>query len=449
MVNWTIISQVYDRLEGYDDMGHYGKGSWAPALVFHDGTYYVYFCSPDEGLFMSTATDPHGPWAPLRCVKNIKGWEDPYPFWDDNGQAYLGHSLVGAGPIIIHKMSADGRTLQDDGMLVYTGYVAEGTKFLKRDGWYYLVIPEGGVGTGWQTVLRSKDIYGPYEKKVILEQGTTEINGPHQGNLVDTPNGEWWLFHFQNTPGLGRVTHLEPVQWIDGWPMAGVDVNMNGIGEPVYVYRKPNVSAADADLKSASRESGISNPLQRPSLPQHSDEFTEVSLGLQWQWNHNPVDDHWSLTEKKGWLTLKALEADQVKNARNTITQKTMGYEGKAVTQLDASALAEGTRAGLCALGGKYAGIGVTKQNGKLQFYSEVNGKVELLGTAPKTAYLKVHAEGYWFTFSYSTDGKNYKEAGKKVGVRSANWKGPRLGLYCYGPQGKANFNYFHYDILK
>ena len=275
LVNWQIISQVYDHFEGFDTVNRYAKGSWAPALVYHNGRYYVYFCTPDEGLFMSSATDPRGPWEPLCCVKNIKGWEDPCPFWDEDGRAYLGHSKVGAGPIIIHKMSDDGKQLLDDGLTVYSGPVAEGTKFQKREGWYYLVIPEGGVGTGWQTVLRSKNIYGPYEKKVVLEQGITTINGPHQGNIVDTPNGQWWLFHFQDTPGLGRVVHLQPVRWTDGWPMAGTDLNMNGIGEPVYVWQKPATGKA-----------------LTPSLPQHSDEFTgdiitwkgqrQDGLGLQW-----------------------------------------------------------------------------------------------------------------------------------------------------------------------
>lgn len=442
LVNWQIISQVYDHFEGFDTVNRYAKGSWAPALVYHNGRYYVYFCTPDEGLFMSSATDPHGPWEPLCCVKSIKGWEDPCPFWDEDGKAYLGHSKVGAGPIIIHKMSDDGKELLDDGLTVYTGPVAEGTKFQKREGWYYLVIPEGGVGTGWQTVLRSKNIYGPYEKKVVLEQGVTAINGPHQGNIVDTPDGAWWLFHFQDTPGLGRVVHLQPVRWTDGWPMAGVDINMNGIGEPVYVWKKP---ATGKHLT--------------PSLPQHSDEFTgdvitwkgqrQDGLGLQWQWNHNPVHSHWNLTERKGWLTLTALEADQLKTARNTLTQKTMGYEGEATTEIDGSRLCEGACAGICVLGKKYVGMGLCKQSGKLRFYTEVNGQREIIGTAPKTAYLKIHAEGFLFRFFYSTNGKDWREAGQQTDVRSANWKGPRLGLYCYGNQGKVQFNYFRYRILK
>lgn len=173
MVNWRIIGQVFGSIDlpGYSDMTKYGNGTWAPALRYHDGKYWIYVCTPNEGLFMTTADNPAGPWAPLHCVKAVSGWEDPCPLWDDDGQAYLGRSQLGGGPIIIHRMSADGRTLLDEGRTVYEGPVAEGTKMFKKDGYYYLSIPEGGVSTGWQTVLRSKSVYGPYDdKKIVLEQ---------------------------------------------------------------------------------------------------------------------------------------------------------------------------------------------------------------------------------------------------------------------------------------
>lgn len=192
MVNWKLLSQVYSRFDfpGWDTNEHYAGGSWAPSIRHHDGRCWVFFCTPDEGLFMSNATNPAGPWSPLVNVCHVEKWEDPCPFWDDDGQAYLGRSIHGAGPIIIHKMSPDGTKLLDEGRTVYTGPVAEGTKIHKINGYYYLSIPEGGVSEGWQTILRSKNIYGPYEKKVVLEQGSTNINGPHQGAMVDTPYGE-------------------------------------------------------------------------------------------------------------------------------------------------------------------------------------------------------------------------------------------------------------------
>lgn len=240
LVNWKIIGRIYTGLDfpEYNSNQRYAGGSWAPTIRYHDNKYWVYFCTPDEGLFMSTARRPEGPWTPLVHVKKVPKWEDPCPFWDEDGKAYLGHSLHGAGPIIIHRMSADGTQLLDSGFTVYTGPVAEGTKIHKMNGYYYISIPEGGVAEGWQTVLRSKNIFGPYEKKVVLEKGSTPINGPHQGALVETPKGEWWFYHFQSDGAMGRVLHLQPVSWQDGWPLMGVDIDRNGIGEPVYVWKK-------------------------------------------------------------------------------------------------------------------------------------------------------------------------------------------------------------------
>jgi beta-xylosidase len=150
-------------------------------------------------------------------------------------------------------------------------------------------------------------------------------------------------------------------------------------------------------------------------------------LGLQWQWNHNPVHEKWSLTERKGWLTLEALPAPQLMLARNTLSQKVMGYAGEATTQLDASAFAESTRAGLCVLGSQFAGIGICKKNGKLQFYTEVNGQMQWLGNASKTAYLRVNVDGTRFQLEYSSDGKHFAKTGDAIDIHAKYWKGPRL----------------------
>lgn len=433
MVNWKIVSQIYDRfdLPGWDENKHYGGGSWAPSIRWHNGKFYVYFCTPDEGLFMSTATDARGPWEPLHYIKAVEKWEDPCPLFDDDGQAYLGRSQHGAGPIIVHKMSADGKTLLDDGVTVYTGPVAEGTKWLKRGGWYYLIIPEGGVGYGWQTVLRSKNVYGPYEKRVVLEQGSTNVNGPHQGALVDTPNGEWWFYHFQATPVLGRVVHLQPARWKDDWPLIGVDIDGNGIGEPVSVWTKPHVAA---NIK--------------PMLPQTSDDFGQKRPGLQWQWCHNPNSDCWNLMERKGWLTLHAQPSPDLKNARNMLTQKSMGYQGKATTVMDCRNIATGTFAGLLCMGREYRGIGVSDEG----IYLENDGQHEVVSQKkPSKVWLRVslNVESNHHQFYYSLDGKHFISAGTPFEMHDGNWKGFRIGLYCYGEQGKVQFDTFDYKILK
>lgn len=440
LVNWQIIGQIYHRfdLPGWDSNSHYAGGSWAPSIRWHNGRFYVYFCTPEEGLFMSSATDARGPWEPLHCVKSVAKWEDPCPLFDDDGQAYLGRSQHGAGPIIVHKMSADGKTLLDDGVTVYTGPVAEGTKWLKRNGYYYLIIPEGGVGTGWQTVLRSRNVYGPYEKRVVLEQGSTRVNGPHQGALVDTPSDspggegqEWWFYHFQSTPALGRVVHLQPARWKDDWPLIGVDIDGNGIGEPVSVWTKPHVAAQTA-----------------PALPQTSDDFSGSSPALQWQWCHNPDDSSWSLTERRGWLTLHALPSADLKNARNMLTQKSMGYQGEATTLMDCRGIARGTFAGLLCMGREYRGIGVCAEG----IYLERDGQREVVSPKkPAKIWLRVSLDVLTnrHQFAYSTDGRHYTTAGAPFEMHNGNWKGFRVGLYCYGEQGKAQFDAFDYHILK
>ena len=429
MVNWKYISQIYRQIDepGWDAMQHYAGGSWAPAIRYHKGLFYVYFCTPDEGLYMTTATDAHGPWAPLHLVKRVSKWEDPCPFWESDGedqssdgQAYLGRSRHRAGPIIVHRMSPDGRELLDDGVTVYTGPVAEGTKFLKRNGYYYLIIPEGGVGTGWQTVLRAKNIYGPYEKRVVLEKGSTAVNGPHQGALVDTPDGQWWFYHFQETPVLGRVLHLQPVRWKDDWPLMGVDIDGNGIGEPVYVWKKPLDRVSDYRL-------------------QTTDDFSGT-LGLQWQWNHNPQDDHWSLQERRGWLTLHAMPADSLKNARNSLTQKVVGYHSESTTLLTTKG---SCYAGLFCSGKLFRGIGICPQG----IFIEAHGERQVIKQGKFTKlYLRVTNDSpqNQHQFSYSTDGRHFVAAGEAFPMRSGYWKGIRVGVFCYGDDGQADFDFFN-----
>jgi beta-xylosidase len=204
-------------------------------------------------------------------VQDVGNWEDPCPFWDSDGKAYLLRGRVGAGPAILHRMSDDGTRLLDNGKLIYRDDnkqpILEGFKFMeKRDGYYYFAAPAGGVSSGWQSVFRSKHIYGPYEDKIVLNQGSTAINGPHQGAFVNTPSGQTWFIHFQDKGFYGRIVHMQPVIWKEGWPIPGIDNNNDGIGEPVDSYRKP--------------DEGSKYPIQ---IPQASDDFSSAELGLQWQ----------------------------------------------------------------------------------------------------------------------------------------------------------------------
>ena len=428
MVNWHYVSQIYRRFDepGWDENKHYAGGSWAPAIRYHDGLFYVFFCTPEEGLYMSTAKDARGPWAPLHLVRRVEKWEDPCPFWDDDGQAYLGRSRHGAGPIIVHKISPDGKRLLDEGVTVYTGPVAEGTKFLKRNGWYYLIIPEGGVGQGWQTVLRARSIYGPYERRVVLEQGSTSVNGPHQGALVDTPEGQWWFYHFQETPVLGRVVHLQPARWQDDWPLIGADLDGNGIGEPVSGWKKP-----------------LASLFTGPTL-QLADDFSDA-LGLQWQWNHNPDDAHWSLSERKGWLTLRAQPADSLKACRNMLTQKVVGYQSESTLLMEARG---DCYAGLFCSGKQFRGAGLCAQG----IFIEADGQRRIVVEGEfSRLYLRLRndSENNSHQFFYSTDGLHFAPLGKMFPMRSGYWKGIRVGIFCYGKDGKAEFDKFEQVIQK
>lgn len=438
MVNWKYTAQLYDRLDfpGWEEMSNYAGGSWAPSIRYHDGKFYVFFCTPKEGLFMTCAQNPEGPWSPLNVLHEGPGWEDPCPFWDEDGSAYLGHSLVGAGPIIIHRMSPDGTKLLDDGVEVYRGPVAEGTKIHKKDRFYYFSIPEGGVGGGNQVVLRSASIYGPYDKRLVLESGSTNINGPHQGAIVDTPDGKWYFYHFQETPTLGRVVHLQPMWWQDGWPVIGVDIDRNGVGEPVHSWDMP--------VQDTKR-----------TLPATSDEFASPVLGLQWQFNHNPVPGGLSLTERPGHLVMHAKEAPSFVKARNTISQKLVGFKGSMSAKILLDDLEDGTRTGIASMGAVNFLLGVRQEGRQRILYVEdPSGKdIVSLDIKSKSVHLGMsyNATKGTFQFCYSLDGKAFTDIGDTFQNGFGHWKGVRPAIFCYstrrGGGGSAAVDYFRYDV--
>ena len=460
MVNWRIVAQIYPRLDfpAYDNVESYANGSWAPSIRYHDNRFWVYFCTPTEGLFMSSAEKAEGPWSPLLLVRAVEKWEDPCPLWDDDGNAYLAHSLHGAGPIILHRMSSDGTALLDDGYTVYTGPVAEGPKMFKRNGYYYISIPEGGVTEGWQTVLRSKNIYGHYEKKVVLETGSTSINGPHQGAFVNTPEGEDWFYHFQSDGPMGRVVHLQPVRWQEDWPVVGVDIDRNGVGEPVYVWKKP--------------DTGILSSIY---APQTDDDFDTPRLGLQWQFNHNPVDDAWSLTSHPGYLSLTALKGESFLRAKNSVTQKIMGKSGEAVTALNLTKMVKGQKTGLASFGSMYNLIGVIAEEDGNSLFFESNQDLfdashRLPGARIRVNYFNTdsnyqekipfHGDVVYFKmqynfntqenrFYYSSDNIHFIPFGRAFDAIFSFWKGARIALFSYNERedgGIALFDWFRYE---
>jgi beta-xylosidase len=424
LVNWKIIGQVFDRLvmdSKYDEMKGYSQGTWAPALRYHNGEFYIFVCTPNDGLFMWHANNPAGPWSKTVTVKAAPKWEDPCPFWDDDGQAYLVRSQVGAGPLILHKMSSDGTQLLDDGKEIYRGKVAEGPKLFKRNGYYYISLPEGGVDTGWQTMLRSKNIYGPYESKQVFPAGS-----PHQGGLVELKNGETWFISFKSSGYLGRICYLNPVRWTeDDWPIFGDN------GKPVDRWKKPNV--------------GKTYPIEQP---QSSDEFSDNKLSPIWQWNHNPVPGAWSLRAHPGWLRLTAQPAATLNAARNTITQKIWDSAGLVDVKMDAALMKDGQRAGFAFMSGSDFGwIGVGQENGVRKIMWDQGEGPRLNGT---TVWLRgLNADDFGW-LSYSLDGRNYVRLEKPFRLFFKHWKGSRISLFSFGPNGgSADYDYVRYKYSK
>ncbi len=266
--------------EAWRTTPQHGNGVWAPAIRYHDGEFHIYCGDPDRGIFMVKTADPRGKWDDPVWVVKAKGYIDPCPFWDEDGKAYLSHGCAGSraghkSVLFVAPMSPDGCKLLGNSRIVYDGHetqpTIEGTKFYKRDGYYYIFSPAGGVPTGWQVVLRSSDPFGPYEEKVVMAEGGSEVNGPHQGAWISTASGEDWFMHFQDKDAYGRVVHLQPMSWDrNGWPVIGYDPDGDGVGEPVMKWKKPS-----------STGSGVFQPAE-------SDEFDKVELGLQWQWHGVP-----------------------------------------------------------------------------------------------------------------------------------------------------------------
>ena len=464
LVNWTIIGHAAQSYpyEQFDEPQH-GMAIWAPSIRFHNGEFLIYFGDPDRGAFLTKAKDPAGPWTPLRLIRKVTGWIDTCPLWDDDGNAYLVHawanSRAGIKSILaVNRMNKDGTEILDDGVVVFIGHfnqpTIEGPKFYKRNGYYYIFAPAGGVKTGWQTVLRSKNIFGPYEDKKVLEQGSTSINGPHQGSWVDTKTGEDWFVHFQDRYAYGRIIHLQPMRWESDWPVMGIDHDKNGIGEPVTSYKKPNV--------------GATYPVE---VPQTSDEFDSSGLGLQWQWEANCKDSWFSLDARKGWLRLYSqLPSAKYKNlwnVPNLMLQKMPAPAFSATARIECAPQSLGEKLGLVVFGLDYSYIGIRKSKVGYTISHIVCTKADK-GTQEATTasvdvsgaviYLRVEVRPESATeivpkvlcsFSYSVDGKLFHPLGKTFTAREGLWVGAKVGVFALGSAANAQSGYADLDWFR
>lgn len=444
MINWTIIGHAVQELtpdQHFSQMQH-GNGIWAPAIRYHNGEFYIYYGDPDFGIYMTKTKNPAGEWEALTLVKEGKGLIDACPFWDDDNQAYLAHAYAGSragikSVIAVTKLSPDGKKAVGTSKIVYDGHdideTIEGPKFYKRNGYYYIFAPAGGVATGWQTVLRSKNIFGPYERKVVLAQGNTKINGPHQGAWVDTTTGEDWFFHFQDTYAYGRVVHLQPMKWINDWPVIGEDKDGDGCGEPVLVYKKPNV--------------GKTYPI---ATPVESDEFNSSTLGLQWQWHANPTDWWHYCNKEKGVLSLYSVPVSDnfvsLWDVPNLLLQKMPATEFTATTKFTfiPNQKIEGEKAGLVLMGLDYASLSVEYTKNAFILSQVECKKADKGGAESLNAQVEMKENSFYLRvkvqadatciFSYSGDGKKYKDLGKKFTFKEGKWIGAKIGLFNIRP---------------
>ena len=442
LVNWTLVNHALKNVPGerYSRVQP-GCGVWAPSIRFHAGKFWIFFPTPDEGIYVTTASDPRGQWSEPHLVQAGKGLIDPCPLWDDDGKAYLVHAYAHSRSGQKHKlriapMSPDGTRLLGEGEIIFhqpeRHPTIEGPKFLKLDGWYYVLAPAGGVATGWQTVLRSRNIFGPYEDKTVLHQGGTSINGPHQGALVDTPNGEWWFVHFQDTGVYGRIVHLQPVIWHDGWPLMGTFHGAATVGEPVLHHRKPTASES------------------RMAIPATSEEFSSSKLGLQWQWNANHQDNWHSLTARTGWLRLFAQPAPegQLPLMPNLLLQKFPAREFVAETHLDLSGGREGDECGLLVIGRTHAALALrrTAVGTQLIFHNETIDLVNETSSPVAKFRVAVKAGGLC-SFSYADATGHWITLPRTYQSQAGVWIGARLGVFAMGA-GHADFNYFRFTAL-
>lgn len=454
LVNWTIIGHALTQQPPYEHFSktQHGNGVWAPSIRYYKNEFYIYYPDPDFGIYLTKAKSIQGPWSEPILVEAGKGLIDPCPLWDDDGKIFLVHAYAGSRAgiksiIVVKQLNDDGTKVLDQGRIVYDGHeldpTIEGPKLHKRNGYYYIFAPAGGVSTGWQLVLRSKNVYGPYERKVVMDQGSTPINGPHQGAWIDTPSGEDWFIHFQDKEAYGRVVHLQPMRWINDWPVIGIDKDGDGKGEPVLTYKKPALAK------------------QTISTPAESDEFNDNTIGLQWQWQANPKAT-WAFVSNGSLRLYSQKIPDEAKNywdVPNILMQKFSAEEFTVTAKLifKPNTKLENEKAGLIVMGRSYASLSLkSKNDGVYLVYGvtkdAVKGNSETESVIVKSGneitlrvVVRKNAE---CTFSYSIDGKKFTELKETFQAEAGQWIGAKVGIFCtrqtqINDSGYADFDWF------
>ena len=468
LVNWEIINyalpkELYEgdsQLIEHFNIPQHGNGVWAPSIRYHDGTFYIYWGDPDFGVYMVKTDNPSGRWSKPLCVIEGKGLIDTCPLWDDDGRCYLVNGWANsrsrfASVLTVREMNAEGTRPISNPVIVFDGNgtenrTCEGPKFYKRDGWYWILCPAGGVPTGFQLAMRAKSPYGPYEHKIVLEQGKTTVNGPHQGGWVHTKYGEDWFLHFQDKECYGRVVHLQPVDWSSGWPIMGKK------GQPVITYKKPK-----------STENTIVNPVE-------SDEFDTPFIGKQWQWQAN-YQETFGMPTAFGTFRIYNFKHDTASpnlwDVPNMLLQKTPADQFTATAKLRFTSKADNQMGGVIMMGLDYSALMVKRVGEEFLLLRSTckaadKGKsetVEQITSLKPTAkdridykpgihidiYMRMVVKDGTCQFQYSTNGKKFQTAGEPFKMREGKWIGAKMGFVSVEPDGNTDRGWVEADWFR
>lgn len=456
LVHWHIINYAVRSLpfDKYRKPSH-GSGTWAPSIRYHEGTFYVFIPLVDEGIMVARSRDINGEFE-LNMLTHTSGWIDPCPLWDDDGRAYMFFAYAKSRCGLKHKLmmieiDSECRKIIGKERLIFDGtqtaHTCEGPKAYKKDGWYYIFFPAGGVATGWQAAIRSKSLEGPFEYKILLNQGATAINGPHQGAWVTAPDGRDWFVHFQDVIELGRITHLQPMTFFQGWPYIGMDVNGDGIGEPVPEWDIPVENAPEYQI-------------------QTSDDFSSPELGLQWQWQANPDERNYSLTENPGHLRMRCIRNEEREPylwyAPNALTQIPQSEEPVMTATLGLEGRENGDSASIGIIGHEYGYLSIYYDGAgySLRLYGghvseityEGKAKEEMILSKPLSSS-RVHlrlklGKDKMYKFSYSEDGRTYIPVGPAFRLERATWTGAKLCIWAVQKEGLVSSGYADFDSV-
>lgn len=436
LVNWAYCTNIVDDLTrigpelSWQRMNRPAKGIWAGTLRYHNQRFYLFFGTPDEGYFMTSAQQATGPWSPLIQLLAEPGWDDCTVLWDEDGQAcFVGTHFADNYKTYLFKLSADGTKLDKaSAVLINEGSGREANKLIKVGRWYYLIFSEHKNGIGrYVMAKRALSMWGPYSEERQLALASREAHEPNQGGMVKGPDNAWYfLTHHGTGDWSGRIVSLLPVSWVDEWPIPG-NVNADGLGTMQWSARMPLAAAEKVGLS-------------------RSDEFGTPELGPQWQWHYQPRAEMFSLTDRPGWLRLKAyrpLVSNDLMKAGNTLTQRSFRTASNTFTvKMDVTGMTVGQKAGLCHLSAQHAAIGLAKEADGCYLEYRKNGAM--------SRGLPVNQSLLWLRstwgldgvsqFHYSLDGVTFLPFGVPYQLVWGHYRGDRIGLYCFNDLEESGY---------